>query len=79
VLAASGKTVRPISYTAGANSYHNALGARWRVREVEAVYSAQELLDGFTVNYADFGGTEWTLKVSPEDAIEKLLLKIPTK
>ena len=76
VLGPEKQVIKPISYTAGANSYRNALGARWRVREVLAMYDARLLRDGFSVEYADFGGTEWTFPVLPDDARGKLLLQL---
>jgi hypothetical protein len=51
------------------------MGVTWRVREVRAVYAAQKLRDGFSIEYADFSGTDWTAIVSAEDANEKLLLR----
>jgi hypothetical protein len=34
------------------------------------------LSDGFVVEYASYDGVEWTFEVSPEDARERLLLKV---
>lgn len=76
VISPGKRVVKPFSYTAGPKTYRNAMGAKWTVREVFATYHALDLKEGFSVDYADFGGTEWTLVVSAEDAAEKLLLKV---
>jgi hypothetical protein len=52
------------------------LGARWTVREVTATYHARDLRDGFTVTFADVGGTEWPFEVSADDVENELLLKV---
>ena len=70
------RVVKPVSYAAGPRAYRNALGARWSVREVLAVYAIRELREGFSVDYASFNGTEWTFEVSAEDARNRLFLKI---
>lgn len=76
VVDAKGNTVRPSSYKAARNPYRNALGSKWTVREVDAEYPIGALKDGFEVIYADFGSTEWTFKVTAEEAEKKLLLRI---
>jgi hypothetical protein len=69
------RMINPLSYSAKANEYKNALGARRVVREVVAEYSARDLGDGFLVAYTSFEGTESTFEVSCEDAQVQLLLK----
>ena len=68
--------IQPASYFDRPNDYRNASGARWTVHEVQAVFAARELSDGFVIEYASDDGIEWTFEVSPEDAREKLLLKL---
>ncbi len=79
VRATDGRKVRPLSYSARTKVYTNALGAKWRVREVAAHYSVGPLANGFSVDYAGTDETEWTFEVSAEDAAEKLLLKLEPK
>jgi hypothetical protein len=76
VLTPSKRIVQPLAYAAQRNTYHNAMGARWAVREVTARYPIRDLRDGFSVEYADFSGTGWTFVVSADDARDELLLKL---
>jgi hypothetical protein len=77
---AAGTRVKPVRYSAGSNAYSNALRAKWNVREVNAVYLATSLKDGFSVDYAAPDGSEWTYEVTPEVARDALLLDLtPTK
>lgn len=69
-----GRRVPPLSYTAGRNAYRNAMGATWTVREVGATYLPRDLVNGFTVDYADDGGNEWTMTVTAADFAEKLMM-----
>ena len=68
--------IHPLSYSSKPMDYFNASGNHWTVHEVWAVFSARELSDGFIVEYTSYDGIEWTFEVSPEDAREKLLLKL---
>src|SRR5207247_532575 len=69
------REIKPLSYLAQPNTYHNGFGAQWTVRTVLVKYSAPELRDGFSIEYASFDGTEWTFEVSAKQAEEILLLK----
>lgn len=75
-LSSDGKAIEPLSYEAKQNSYRNALGASWDVREVFATFDARDLLKGFAVDYADPTGGEWTYTVTPEQAGVDLMLDI---
>ena len=68
--------IRPLSYSSKPKEYINASGKHWTVHEVWAAFSARELSDGFIIEYASYDGIEWTFEVSPEDARERLLLKL---
>jgi hypothetical protein len=68
--------IQPLMYSSRPTDHTNTSGDRWTVHEVRAVYSVEELSDGFLVEYASYDGTEWTFEVSPDDAQEKLLLKL---
>lgn len=72
----NGRAVKPISYSAETNSYSNALGARWSVREVFATYPVAGLAAGFAVDFAGTDGTEWTFLVNKFEAADGLLLRL---
>jgi hypothetical protein len=75
-VSVNGVEVKPLSYEAQRNSYGNALGANWDVREVFAVFDARRLTNGFVVDYADPTGAEWTYAITPEQAAVDLLLDL---
>jgi hypothetical protein len=68
--------IQPLSYSSKPMDYINASGNHWTVHEVWAAFSARELDDGFIIEYVSYDGVESTFEVSPEDAREKLLLKV---
>jgi hypothetical protein len=78
VTTPEGKAVKPLSYSAGPRVYQNAFGATWTVQQVLATYAARDLIRGFAADYASPDGTEWTYKVSEEDAQYDLLLTFTT-
>jgi hypothetical protein len=71
-----GSEVQPLSYSARPRDYVAASGERWVVHEVWAAFSPRELSDGFVVEYTSYDGVDSTFEVSPEDARERLLLKL---
>lgn len=68
--------IRPLSYAAEPHGYTNSSGDRWTVREVYATYLAEDMSDGFLVEYLSVDGVEGRFEVSPADARDRLLLKL---
>lgn len=68
--------IRPLAYSSEPRAYSNSSGDRWTVREVSTAYSVEDLSDGFLVEYVSADGVEWTFEVSPDEARERLLLKL---
>src|SRR6267142_583008 len=73
----TGRPVAPITYKSGPSVYHNALGATWTVRRVEATYPIAPLIDGFTVVVAGDEGTAYSENVSKDKADDELLFTLP--
>jgi hypothetical protein len=53
----------------------NALGVQWTVHEVNALYPARDLTEGFIVTYSS-GDVEYSFTLSADDADRVLLLKL---
>jgi hypothetical protein len=70
----TGKQIKPHWYKAQPNTYKNALGSSWSVREVAAIYPIDGLIEGFSIDYANPTGTEWTFSVTAAQAADDLLL-----
>jgi hypothetical protein len=75
-VTANGRTVKPLTYRAANDVYQNGFGAKWRAKDVVATYPVRGLEQGFTVEYADETGVEWSFEVTAEDAAKELLLTL---
>ena len=73
VATPKGEAVAPMSYEAGGRSFRNHLGFTWTALMVTALYDVAPLELGFTVTFAS-PDTEWSVRVTAEDAHDKLLL-----
>ena len=74
-----GREVKPILYLPENSEYQNGFGAKWNSQTVKASYPITGLEHGFTVQYADPSGVEWSFVVTAEAAEKELLLKLTPK
>jgi hypothetical protein len=75
---ASGRVVKPVSYSAGPETIRNAAGTTWAVRLVQASYLVRDVVDGFSVEYDGFTGPGRTLKATGPDVDTRLLFHVGT-
>ncbi len=75
VLDSRDRAIPPLRTSSGPHTLHNNDGAAWDVGGAEAIYAASLLRNGFVVTgLARNGTSSWTLVVTAEDAVERLLL-----
>jgi hypothetical protein len=74
VVLVNEKAVPALRSSSGPQTLTNERGATWQVGGAEAFYPAAALSDGFVVTAIGRGGPNWTLVVTAEDAVERLLL-----
>ena len=79
VTSSSGAIVEPLTYSAAVNNYSNALGHKWSVNEVLALYLTVPRQGGFTVRFSNTRGMQWTHVVTPDEAWTGLLLGLQPK
>lgn len=77
VVTAAGKRVAPLSYSSGAKTYKNAMGASWTATTSTGMYRLADLADGFDVVFAGTNGSEFTYEVSADDVASRLFTELP--